>query len=207
MEGADEARRERARADRERDAAREAAPSSLEAMDANGTGGGGGGGGAAASSLPRGSAFGKKSTYLFAFQIRAALQRLWVNEREILDLLYGSFRLSGPQAFVRSSHWSLFLFELLPVPPNRFRPMAMRDGAASEHPANISLKSILKVWMRSRVGCGGCGGLWGGFVMVSVVCWSLNPFEPPLFRWGSSPLFPFLHHFRSFFFFFFFFFF
>ncbi|KAJ2998867.1 hypothetical protein HDV02_003977 [Globomyces sp. JEL0801] len=58
--------------------------------------------------------------------VRKHLERLWVNEKEILDLLYGKVK-SG-----------------VPVAPTRFRPVSKLGDQIFEHPQNIHLTDILK---------------------------------------------------------------
>jgi DNA-directed RNA polymerase I subunit RPA1 len=66
---------------------------------------------------------------------------LWENEIEILDLLYGSRRKRDSP---RVSHYDMFFLSVLPVPPNKFRPLSKMGDQLFEHPQNLYLTEVLK---------------------------------------------------------------
>jgi DNA-directed RNA polymerase I subunit RPA1 len=69
------------------------------------------------------------------------MNRLWENEIEILDLLYGSRR---KKSSPRVSHYDMFFISALPVPPNKFRPLSKMGEQLFEHPQNLYLTEVLK---------------------------------------------------------------
>ncbi|KAJ3195643.1 hypothetical protein HK101_011458 [Irineochytrium annulatum] len=84
--------------------------------------------------------------YLSSIEVRQHLRLLWVRERELLDLLYGSplrAPKSSPGARLSSCD-DLFFLEVVGVPPNKFRPSAKMGEMILEDPQNTHLSNILK---------------------------------------------------------------
>jgi DNA-directed RNA polymerase I subunit RPA1 len=77
--------------------------------------------------------------YVSPLRARALLQKLWNNEREVLDLFFAPKR--GKKG--ESSPDAYFL-TVIAVPPVKFRPVSEMNGMTYENPQNIYLTEILK---------------------------------------------------------------
>ncbi|KAJ3090513.1 hypothetical protein HK102_003478 [Quaeritorhiza haematococci] len=98
--------------------------------------------------------------YLTSEEIYRHFLVLWSREREILDLLYGAA--PPPKRFIslasasktddldlkRVSSQDMFFVQVLPVPPNRFRPPDRSNGRLYEAGQNVFLTQVLKATQR-----------------------------------------------------------
>jgi DNA-directed RNA polymerase I subunit RPA1 len=89
--------------------------------------------------------FNQDDLLLLPVQVAAHLYMMWEVNSEILDLMYGTFD-SKLQKKVSSP--DVFFIEIVPVPPNKFRPMSKMGDMTYEHPQNTHLSQILKDKMR-----------------------------------------------------------
>jgi DNA-directed RNA polymerase I subunit RPA1 len=89
----------------------------------------------------RNDTFNEKQRFIPAIEAREHMNRLWENEIEILDLLYGSRRKRDSP---RVSHYDMFFVSALPVPPNKFRPLSKMGDQLFEHPQNNYLTEVIK---------------------------------------------------------------
>ena len=78
---------------------------------------------------------------LLPIQVAAHLYMMWEQNSELFDLLYGSY---DPIQKKRVSSPDVFFIEVVPVPPNRFRPMSKMGDMTYEHPQNTHLTQIIK---------------------------------------------------------------
>ena len=79
--------------------------------------------------------------YLTPLQVSAHLNMLWENDRPLFDLLYGSLDIKSGR---RVSSPDVFFLHVVPVTPNRFRPLSKMGDMTYEHPQNAHLTAILK---------------------------------------------------------------
>lgn len=80
---------------------------------------------------------------MYPNEVQEHMRRLWQAETEIIPLIWSSL-FKGPNgAKARRSNHSIFFFEILPVTPNRFRPMGAVNGLKSEHVQNSIMSRIL----------------------------------------------------------------
>lgn len=97
--------------------------------------------------------------FLTPFHIMERIKKLWANYSQFLMLIFGGSNLPLPlsssssvkttkrQTF--SSHFASqdykkFFLEVIPVPPTKFRPPSIHNGAVFENPQNGYLTAILK---------------------------------------------------------------
>ncbi|KAJ1551580.1 hypothetical protein HK096_007854, partial [Nowakowskiella sp. JEL0078] len=84
---------------------------------------------------------GTKTRYLSTMEVKAHFQLLWENERDILDIIYGT---SDSDNQIRISSSDIFFLDVVPVTPTRFRPPMMLDELAFDHPHNVRLVNIIE---------------------------------------------------------------
>lgn len=87
------------------------------------------------------SAWNTTDVYLTPLQVYAHISMLWKNHQDFFDLLYGS---TEPKAKTRTSSPDVFFISVLPVTPNRFRPLSKMGDMTYEHPQNVHLTAVLK---------------------------------------------------------------
>jgi DNA-directed RNA polymerase I subunit RPA1 len=80
---------------------------------------------------------------MFANEVREHLRLLWQAEPEIVPLIWSSLFKGTTGAKLRRSDYNIFFLSVLPVPPNRFRPMGAANGVKSEHIQNTILSRLL----------------------------------------------------------------
>lgn len=78
----------------------------------------------------------ENDTLITPLSVQAMLERLWEQEKNIMDLLYGSDD--------KPSSPSMFFLSVVPVTPTKFRPVSKMNGKIFEHPQNIYLSEIIK---------------------------------------------------------------
>jgi DNA-directed RNA polymerase I subunit RPA1 len=89
--------------------------------------------------------FNDEDLLLLPVQVAAHLYMMWEENSEILDLMYGTF---DSKVQKRVSSPDVFFIEVVPVPPNKFRPMSKMGDMTYEHPQNTHLSQIIKDKMR-----------------------------------------------------------
>jgi DNA-directed RNA polymerase I subunit RPA1 len=87
------------------------------------------------------SRWNSSDVYLTPLQVRAHVQMLWSNHQSFFDNLYGS---TDPKTGQRVSSPEVFFLSVVPVTPNRFRPLSKMGDMTYEHPQNAHLTQILK---------------------------------------------------------------
>lgn len=96
----------------------------------------------------------KKQTerMILAEDARAHLRRLFCNEREICDLLYGTHGPANHRSGQPPSpaNADMFFLDVVSVPPTRFRPAAVMGGQTLEAPQNLLLGAILMQTVKVR---------------------------------------------------------
>jgi len=80
---------------------------------------------------------------MFPNEVREHMRRLWKAEAEIVPLIWSSLFKGANGAKLRRSDSNIFFISVLPVPPNRFRPMGAANGVKSEHIQNTILTRVL----------------------------------------------------------------
>lgn len=80
---------------------------------------------------------------MFPNEVQEHMRRLWMAEPEIIPLIWSSLFKGANGAKLRRSDSSIFFLNVLPVPPNRFRPMGAVNGLKSEHIQNTILSRVL----------------------------------------------------------------
>ena len=75
-------------------------------------------------------------TYITPISVQALLEKLWKNDKRIMDLLHGS---NG-----KATSPAMFFLNVVAVTPTRFRPVSKMNGKLFEHPQNIYLSEIIK---------------------------------------------------------------
>lgn len=83
----------------------------------------------------------ERQRFIPSLEVHEHMTKLWNNEYEILDLLYGSKKTPSSK---RMSSLDMFFLSALPVPPNKFRPLSKMGDQTFEHPQNIYLTEVLK---------------------------------------------------------------
>lgn len=89
--------------------------------------------------------FNEQDLLLLPVQVAAHLYMMWQVNSEILDLIYGTF---DHKLKKRVSSPDVFFIEVVPVPPNKFRPMSKMGDMTYEHPQNTHLTQIIKDKLR-----------------------------------------------------------
>jgi DNA-directed RNA polymerase I subunit RPA1 len=82
---------------------------------------------------------GDQDRFVSPLIVERHLELLWKEEKEILDLLYGSVK-DG----VRMSSHAVYFLSIVAVTPTKFRPISKMGDMTYEHPQNVYLTDILK---------------------------------------------------------------
>ncbi|GAM16960.1 hypothetical protein SAMD00019534_001350 [Acytostelium subglobosum LB1] len=94
-------------------------------------------------------------TYFPQWELQANMVKLFKNERELLNLLFGTVRPIAAKdgkrvEFVKEVSVEQFFFIVVPVIPNKYRPVNFVNGIASEHGMNVHYKGILRASKQIR---------------------------------------------------------
>ena len=91
--------------------------------------------------------------YVTPLEVMALLQRLWYNETEIVNLIWGGAHAPNDQIGPNKDGYQMFFLSVLPVPPNRYRPVNKVGDMLMEHPQNVYYSKVIDV-CRQLVGSG-----------------------------------------------------
>ena len=80
---------------------------------------------------------------MYPNEVQEHMRRLWMAETEIVPLIWSSLFKGPTGAKMRRSDSNIFFMTVLPVPPNRFRPLGAVNGLKSEHIQNTILTRVL----------------------------------------------------------------
>lgn len=89
--------------------------------------------------------FNDEDLLLLPVQVAAHLYMMWEINSELLDLIYGVY---DSKLKKRVSSPDVFFIEVVPVPPNKFRPLSKMGDMTYEHPQNTHLTQIIKDKLR-----------------------------------------------------------
>jgi DNA-directed RNA polymerase I subunit RPA1 len=88
----------------------------------------------------------QKARWLFPSEVQERLKLLWFAEHEVLNAMWG---LLVPDTHISRRAFSfdhkMFFFDILAVPPPRFRPQSVFGDQQFENPQNASLKTVLEL--------------------------------------------------------------
>lgn len=79
--------------------------------------------------------------YLTPLELRAHIEQLFKNEKQIMDLLFGQY---DPKTGKKVADPSFFFLDLIPVAPIKFRPASKMNDSTYDHPQSTILTKILK---------------------------------------------------------------
>jgi DNA-directed RNA polymerase I subunit RPA1 len=83
--------------------------------------------------------------YLVPKEVQAHMKLLFHFEGEICGQLFGAVQRVGREPRRRVASSDMFFIEALPVPPSRFRPMGMVNGALQDNPLNVHYATCISV--------------------------------------------------------------
>ncbi|KAF2072418.1 hypothetical protein CYY_006276 [Polysphondylium violaceum] len=87
-------------------------------------------------------------TWFAPWEIESHMKKLFENEKEILDLLFGHLVVNtsgnGKERFTKESNVESFFMRVFPVTPSRYRPPNFVNGRRGEHPQNNHYKGMMK---------------------------------------------------------------
>ena len=81
---------------------------------------------------------------------KSLLELVWSKRGHFLDLVYSCNSLSEDSSSSSASSAEMFFLSVLPVAPNRFRPVNVLGDAVFEHPQNVYLGEVLRLNARLR---------------------------------------------------------
>ena len=83
--------------------------------------------------------------FLSALEVREDLKDLWLNEIDILSLIFRELVFQGDQRQTMGlcSSQDIFFIQVLPVPPSRFRPASKLGDKTFENPLTTMLQKVL----------------------------------------------------------------
>lgn len=84
-----------------------------------------------------------RERFLNPLEVRSEVQKIFQQEAEIMDLLFGARNPRVPSR-IRKASYHMFFIEVLAVAPTRFRPPSVMNDKVFESPQNTLLSSILK---------------------------------------------------------------
>lgn len=82
---------------------------------------------------------------LFPNEVQKHIEKLWVNEGDIAMQVWSTLFKNTTGKKERRTQASQFFLNLIPVPPNRFRPLGMANGLPTEHAQNTYLSRLIQL--------------------------------------------------------------
>jgi hypothetical protein len=79
--------------------------------------------------------------YLSPLEVASYFQRLWETESEAVNLIWSGFKSKDESQ--KTDGYKIFFLSVLPVPPNKYRPVNKVNDMLMEHPQNVYYSKIL----------------------------------------------------------------
>ena len=93
----------------------------------------------------------RRPRYMTVSEVREVMRRMWSQNSAVLRLLFaqdaqlsmlGPVRAQPPKARGFEQAFNMFFLQVIPVAPNRVRPVSMLGDQSFEHPHNIALTRV-----------------------------------------------------------------
>ena len=94
---------------------------------------------------------GCRPLYMTVSEVREVMRRMWAQNSALLRLLFaqdpklsvmGSVNVQQPKARGFEQAFNMFFLQVIPVAPNRVRPVSIMNDQSFEHPHNVALTRV-----------------------------------------------------------------
>ncbi len=96
----------------------------------------------------------RRPRYMTVSEVREVMRRMWAQNSDVLRLLFaqdaklsvlGPVHAPQPKGRGFEEAFNMFFLQVIPVAPNRVRPVSILGDQSFEHPHNIALTRVCKL--------------------------------------------------------------